>query len=414
MPGSVGAFGPLEIVGLVVVIAVLYTIAVNLITTWRSAMGAGSAHRRAMEQWHARVEQAKLKRAEAEKPEEGWAGFRKFKIGKKIPETKDLCSFYLVPHDNKPLPEFKPGQFLTFRLNIPGQPKPVMRCYSLSDAPRPDYYRVTIKRAPGLSSCFFHDVLKQGDILDVRAPGGDFFLDMNKDRPVVLLGGGIGLTPVLSMLNEITKRGMKLETWFFYGMKNGTEHAQKKHIETVAAANPNVKLNICYSQPDPAKDAQGRDYQHASRVTVDLLRKLLPSSNYDYYLCGPPPFMESLVTGLQKWGVPDENVHFEAFGPATVKKKEAASGAPKGTGKVTFAKSGKTIEWSGKETCILDFGEANGLKLNCGCRAGNCGECAVAIQGGEVEYGKSPSFKCDKGTVLTCLSVPKGDCTIDA
>ncbi len=120
-------------------------------------------------------------------------------------ETGDICSFYLEPHDRRPLPSFMPGQYLTFRLNIPGQAKPVIRCYSLSDGPKAEYFRVTIKKVgpppgkadgkPGLVSSHFHDQIEQGDIVDVKAPGGQFFLDPAEDTPAVLIGGGIGLTP---------------------------------------------------------------------------------------------------------------------------------------------------------------------------------------------------------------------------
>ncbi|MBI3271305.1 MAG: 2Fe-2S iron-sulfur cluster binding domain-containing protein [Planctomycetes bacterium] len=407
-----------EIFGAVIVGAVLLQLTLTLWSTIRGFAHQREQQRLALELWHERVAAAKVRKAEAEKVEEGWQGFRKFKIHKKVPEAKDIISFYLVPHDGKPLHEFKPGQFLTFRLKIPGQEKPTMRCYSLSDCFNNSYYRVSIKKAPGLSSCFFHDKLKVGDILDVRAPGGDFFLDLNKDKPVVLLGGGIGLTPVLAMVNAIVGKGKKLETWFFYGIKDGTEHAMKKHLEKIGLENPHIRMNICYSKPDPARDVKGRDYHHESRVSVDLLKKLLKTNQYDYHLCGPPAFMESLVGDLKKWGVPDADVHFEAFGPASVKKKEAPAAAAGGAAptsniKVTFAKSGKTVAWNPTAKCLLDFAEDNSVPADCGCRKGSCGTCAIAIKGGTTDYIKPPTFKCDPGTILTCLSVPKGDVAID-
>jgi len=154
----------------------------------------------------------------------GWNGTRKFLVSKKVLEAKDQCSFYFSPHDGRKLPPFEPGQFLTFRLDIPGQKKQTIRCYSLSDSPKSDYYRCTIKRVPpprdsdhepGLSSNYFHDFVEEGKILDVRAPGGHFYLDTKRQTPVVLIGGGIGLTPVLSMVNHIIDTGSKRETWFF-------------------------------------------------------------------------------------------------------------------------------------------------------------------------------------------------------
>ena len=132
------------------------------------------------------VERSRITKA---KEEGAWNGYRKFRVSRKIEEAKDQCSFYLTPHDGRSVPPFDPGQFLTFRLDIPDQNKPVIRCYSLSEAPKQDHYRVTIKRVPpprdkpeippGLSSNYFHDLVEEGKILDVRAPGGHFFQPVN-------------------------------------------------------------------------------------------------------------------------------------------------------------------------------------------------------------------------------------------
>jgi ferredoxin-NADP reductase len=219
------------------------------------------------------------------------------------------------PHDGKPLPGFKPGQYLTFQLNIPGKDKPTVRCYSLSDGPRGEYYRVSIKRCPaprgkpdippGLSSNFFHDHVKEGDILDVRAPGGHFFLDLEATGPIVLIGGGIGITPVLSMLNTLVADGtLKRQVHFFLGVRNSKDHPMKAHLEELNKLHDNLTLHVCYSGPED-KDVKDRDYQHGERVSIDLFKRVLPSNNFDFYLCGPPPMMESVVPGLEEWGVPE-------------------------------------------------------------------------------------------------------------
>ena len=245
---------------------------------------------------------------EKAKTELSWNGYRKFVVARKSPECADVCSFYLAPHDGKPLPPFHPGQYLTFQLTPPGQPKPIIRCYSLSDAPtHPDRYRVTIKRVPqGLSSNHFHDTIKEGDILDVKAPGGHFYLDLTTTHPVVLIAGGVGLTPILSMLNAIIASGQRREVWFFYGVRTRDEVIQKDHL---AQLPPEIHQHICASG-EPGGE----------RVSVDLFKRLLPSNNYHFYICGPPPMMSALTADLKAWGVPDERVHFEAFGPASVKK----------------------------------------------------------------------------------------------
>jgi len=367
---------------------------------------------------------------EREKNEFSWSGFRKFVIARKVPEGGGICSFYLQPHDGKPLPAFDPGQYLTFRLDIPGQPKQVMRCYSLSDSPKPDYYRVSIKAVPpprdkpdvpaGLSSNFFHDQLNEGDILDVKAPGGHFFLDTAKHTPVVLIGGGIGLTPVMSMVNRIVDIGSTRECHFFYGVRNSKEHVMKEHLERLAAEHENIHMHICYSSPGD-DDIEGKDYQYAERVGADLFKRVLPSSNYEYYFCGPPPMMNSLFEGLREWGVPENDINYEAFGPATVQKKKEADTkdkdpAPEGevAFEVQFEKSGVTVPWDASIGSILDFAEENDVDIDFGCRAGNCGSCITAIKSGDVDYLSEPGEKPESGSCLACISVPKGAIVLDA
>lgn len=363
---------------------------------------------------------------ERERQELSWSGFRKFRIAGKVLEADSICSFYFEPHDKRPLPGFLPGQYLTFQLDIPGQTKPVIRCYSLSDSPtRKEHYRCTIKQLPpprdkpeapgGLVSGHFHQNLEVGDIVDVKAPSGHFHLNVDGDGPVVLIGGGIGLTPVLSMLNYLTDNNSPREIRFFYGVRNSSEHVMKDYLNELAAKHPNVHLHICYSDPLPS-DEPGRDYQHNERVSVDLFKQVLPSNNYDYFLCGPPPMMASVTEGLEKWGVPDSRVHFEAFGPASVKKvSHPETVAQEGSGiEVEFARSGKKLTWDGSANSLLEFAEANGIAMDCGCRAGSCGSCQTAVRSGSVNYTKEPDFEAEDGSCLTCVSVPKSALSLDA
>lgn len=353
-----------------------------------------------------------------------WNGWRKFLVAKKVVECHDICSFLLTPHDKKALPDFLPGQYLTFNLDIPGQAKPVVRCYSLSDCPRHDAYRVTIKRIPprdktappGLVSSFFHEQVKEGDILDVKAPSGQFYLEPTGTGGVVLIGGGIGVTPVLSMLNALVRQNSQREIWFFHGIRNRAEHVMKEHLEAIARDNPNVHLQVCASQPD-ADYELGRDYHFKGRISVDLFKRLLPSSNFNYYLCGPGPLMQDVTEGLKEWGVPEKHIHYETFGPSSV-KKVAAVIAPEAKVPTDFAvqfkKSGKTVNWCGDHTSILDLAEANGINIPSGCRAGSCGTCQVAVFSGEIGYIEQSDFETNPGTRLTCIGAPKSDLVLDA
>ncbi|MFC1673390.1 2Fe-2S iron-sulfur cluster-binding protein [Pseudomonadota bacterium] len=361
-----------------------------------------------------------------------WKGLRQFKVARKVNENPnaDICSFYLEPVDRKALPGFMPGQFLTFNLDVTdpetGGPKVITRCYSLSDAPDPDYYRVSIKRAPaprdnpdappGLSSNHFHDNVHEGDILDVRAPGGHFYLEPGS-TPIVLIGGGIGITPVLSMLNTALSQGSTREIWLFYGLRNSGEHAMKKHLEALAADHDNFHLMVCYGDPLDT-DKKGVDYQHKGYVDVTLFRAVLNFRPYSFYLCGPPPMMENLVPALEDWGVPDPAINYEAFGPASLtrraRKEDTQSQDEAVEVSVTFSKSGKTLTWDGSDDTLLDFAERNGIEVDSGCRAGGCGMCQTKIESGEVSYRQSPDHDPDAGTCLMCVARPKQDLTLEA
>ena len=360
-----------------------------------------------------------------------WSGYRAFRVERKVVEdaAQSVCSFYLVPEDGQALPTFLPGQFLTFRLEVPapaGGTEQIIRCYSLSDAPRPDYYRVSIKRVaapvggavpPGRSSNFFHDHIAVGSHLQVRAPAGHFYIDRSA-APVVLIGGGIGITPMLSMLSWSLAEQPGREVWLFYGVRNSREPVMKDQLAALAAAHPNFHWRLCFSDPLP-EDVAGRDFHHAGRVDVALLRTQLPLKPYHFYICGPTPMMASLVTALEDWGVPDPHIHFEAFGPASIKRRSAAASATPSEATassivVNFAKSGKQLAWQPASGSLLEFAEANGISVNSGCRAGGCGTCQTTIRSGEVAYHQPPDYDPEPGTCLLCTCTPKTSVTLEA
>ena len=396
----------------------------------RSATHHRRQRQRELQLWDTRLETARLRQRQAARQEQwAWTGFRKFQVVRKQPESADqsIVSFYLQPHDQKPIPGFAPGQFLTFRLPVPGEAKPLVRCYSLSgppslDAPQPEY-RVSIKRVPanpkdpeskpGRCSNFFHDQVAVGDLLDVKPPSGHFVLDLEKDNPVVLIGGGVGLTPMISMLSAIVAANPQREVWFFYGVRHSREHAMADQMKQLAES-PNVRLHLCYSDPLDT-DRPGVDYHHAQRVSVDLFKQVLPSNNYEFYMCGPGPMMDSLTQDLAEWGVPADHVHLEAFGPSAPKKKAqtadpAAAGPP-----VTFRGSEVTAPWDPSLEHLWEFAQANGVSIESGCLQGNCGSCETAVLKGQVVYPQGPpSFEPQDGNCLPCCAQPAGPLELDA
>jgi ferredoxin-NADP reductase len=363
----------------------------------------------------------------------GWNGYRKFEIVRKELEAADVCSFYLAPHDGKSLTPFRPGQYLTFRLDIPGREKPVIRCYSLSDCSNPGCYRVTVKRVlpprdspmlpPGLVSSFFHEQLEPGDIIDIQAPNGHFVLDPKGERPAVLIAGGVGITPILSMAKSIAASGSGREFIVFYGVRNGSDHAFKRELQELEEY-PNCRLVVSYSGPTKDDEKrQGQQFQHQGWVNVELIKNYLDSTNYEFYICGPPPMMQAVSEQLAKWGVAASNIFTEAFGPATIKKVSASKTSKPGTGasaagqstcKVTFAKSGVSAQWDPVLENLLEFAEDQGVEIASGCRAGNCGTCVIAVKSGAVAYQTEPGVDPDEGSCLTCIAIPEGDLILDA
>jgi len=360
-------------------------------------------------------------------PERAWKGFRNFIVDKKVPESQTITSYYLVPEDGEPLPVYMPGQFLTFRLSIPGHPKPVIRNYSLSESPsHPEYYRVTIKREPHpeepevmSGSNYFHDLVEPGTRLQVAASRGDFFLNPQEETPVVLISGGVGLTPLISMLNAIVDSGKNRPTWFIHGTRNGIHHAMCKHMRRVAAENDNITVHIRYSQPRP-EDVEGRDYDSIGHLNVDLLIELLPNKDMDFYLCGPPPFMNSMLKELWGWGVAESRIRFELFGPAALLQEgtRARRGKKKKTSEeeafeIAFSESGITAKWNPEYENLLEFAEDQGIFPDFSCRSGICHTCQYELMKGKVDYNFEPLDPPYPGQVLLCCARPRSNLVIE-
>ena len=416
-----------QTIGVIIIGALLAQVVLFLVSTWHRVTYERQRRTLALELLRCRVEAARTLKVGQEDEKRFWGGFRKFVVRQKVRECHDVYSFYLAPHDRKPLPRFQPGQHLVFKLHIPDTTKPVVRCYSLSDSPtQSDYYRITIKRElspsdnpdvpAGLVSSYFHNHLQEGDILDVKAPSGKFFLDLTSAAPVAFVAGGVGITPLLSMLNSITEGAATTrEVWLFYGVSNGTEHIMKDHLAQLNHQYHNVHVHVCYSQPSDA-DVIGEDYDHSGRVSVDLLRGLLPSNNYEFFLCGPPAMMDSLTKQLKVWGIPEDKIFFEAFGSATVKKTAAPPPrlADATQVEVFFSKTGKRCQWDQKHGSLLELAEGNAVQIDFGCRAGSCGTCLTAIKAGDVTYMTEPGVAPEAGSCFPCIAIPKGHVTLDA
>ena len=365
-----------------------------------------------------------------------WPGWREFRVMRRGFEdtSNSQCSFYLQPVDGVPLPAFRPGQYLTFSVAVgsegisaAGTGRGLTRCYSLSDRPDASSYRITIKRMPppagrtdlppGASSNHFHDRVQEGDVLKVKAPSGHFFLDPDATVPAVLIAGGIGITPLMSMLRWCVIAQPLRPVHLYYGVRSSADHAFKSVLEELAGSHPAFGFHAVYSSPGP-DDVLGRDYQHAGRIDLELLRNTLPHGRHHFYVCGPPPMMQSMVSALREWGVKEDEIHFEAFGPASARPVGPATNEPLiatlTSLEVRLHRSDRTLEWDGQDANLLDFLERHGVPVDSGCRSGSCGTCETKLVSGEVHYADRPDYDVAKGHCLLCIGKPQSPLELDA
>jgi ferredoxin-NADP reductase len=364
-----------------------------------------------------------------------WPGWRDFRVVRREFEdaAQSQCSFHLQAVDGVPLTPFQPGQYLTFTLKTskgltgaPGSASTITRCYSLSDRPDPAAYRITVKRAQaptdrpdlpaGLASSYFHDRVHAGDVLQVKAPSGHFFMDSDASVPAVLIAGGIGITPMMSMLRWCIEAQPGRLVHLYYGVRCSEDHAFKRVLEDLAAAHPAIKLNVVYGSPG-ANDVLGHDYQHPGYIDVALLRRTLPHGRHQFYVCGPPPMMQSLVPALREWDVQAADIHFEAFGPASVRPTGPVSNEPAVANAasidVRLSRSGRTLAWDGQDANLLDFVERHGLAVDSGCRTGSCGTCQTRLRFGAVIYADKPDYDVPAGQCLLCVGRPQSALVLD-
>ena len=248
--------------------------------------------------------------------EGGWSGLRPFKVVEKQPESDIITSFQLKPMDGGPVMRHKPGQYLTILVDVPGRSRQ-KRNYSISSAPNDATYRISVKREKdGVVSNYLHDFITEGSVVPVAPPTGDFYLHEQSDRPIVLLSGGVGLTPMVSMLESIVDSGFDRPVYYVHGAQDGRVHAMGTHVRNLSRNRPHLRTSIFYDNPHE-RDEKGVHFDHRGFISIDWLSANTPMADADFYLCGPRPFLAAFVNGLAKAGVPRDRIHFEFFGPAS-------------------------------------------------------------------------------------------------
>ena len=349
--------------------------------------------------------------------------YRDYRVTRVAVESNNVTSFYLQPDSGERVPCHKPGQFLPIEIEpVPGGDK-LQRTYTISNAPDGLGYRLSIKRedAPsedvpvGQSSNYFHQHVSVGSSFRAMSPRGKFSLDESTNRPIVMLSAGVGITPMISMLEHLAKESNSCREpraiWFFHGARNRGEHAFSEQVREIARSLSCLETRIVYSQPG-ADDKPGVDYDLRGRVDLALLKRELPFDDYDFYMCGPAAFMESLHGGLKNLNVADERIHYEFFGAGAVFQSSKPDGISDQQASelspvpVIFKRSGIETTWEPSRGSLLDLAEAEGLQPEYSCRSGICQTCATAVLEGAVGYAEPPMVEPESGMALLCCCHP--------
>lgn len=341
--------------------------------------------------------------------------WRRFRIARIEDESTVIRSFYLEPDDGNVLLPFHAGQFATIRASLEGEP--VTRTYTVSSAPSDPYYRISVKREiHGAVSRHLHDRLTVGDLIDLKAPRGAFHIDPEEKRPAVLLAGGVGITPMVSMARHIAIEGLRirhLRRLTIVHSAKTTDHRAFANVFRDLEQGTGGQIRYISMISNPAPDQKpGEDFNGAGHITADVLRQVLPLDDYDFFLCGPPAFMQALYDTLRALGVRDGRISAEAFGPASLTRVPDEGASPLPTADeadgaiVRFSRSGFEQRWNKGEATLLELAESHGLNPEFSCRGGSCGTCATKLTSGAVAYRTAPTADLADDEILICCAVP--------
>lgn len=252
----------------------------------------------------------------------GWTGWRGFRVQRKQAESDEITSFYLVPADGGTVPAHQPGQYLSVKVFVPELGFSQPRQYSLSAAPGQGSLRISVKREghgevkpEGMVSNVLHAHVHEGDVIEVAPPMGDFVLHTGRANPVVLISAGVGLTPMVSMLEHLAAHEPEREVSFLHACRHGGVHAFREHVASLVSSHARASAVVYYETP---REQDQRRVYVEGRMDLLPMRERLPIDTADFYLCGPKPFMHAQMAALKAMGVADERIHAEVFGTGGV------------------------------------------------------------------------------------------------
>ncbi len=344
-----------------------------------------------------------------------WRG--QLRVGSIVTETPSVKTFRLLPsHNGRLLPfTFVPGQFLNVAFWIGGAR--MNRSYSISSSPtQREYVELTVRREPrGAVSRHIDDLLKVGDPIEAGGPVGKFTFNGTETDSIVLISGGVGITPMMSITRYLTERSWAGEIFFIYQCRTPADFIFANEVAALQQVNPKLHVAVAMSRPE------GTDWKGPrGHLTKDLLTQTVPNlALRRIHLCGPPSMMDGIKAILTDLGVPQEQIKTEAFG--AVKPALAAPGTAKPTvpstgPMVTFSKNNKSGKIHLGQT-VLELSEELGIGIEFSCRVGTCGVCKVKMTSGEVEMAVQDALEpADKsnGIILACQAKPKGDVAVEA
>ena len=345
-----------------------------------------------------------------------WRG--QLRVGSIVKETPNVKTFRLFPSPNdRFLPfTFRPGQFLNVAFWIGGAR--MNRSYSISSSPNErEHLDLTVRREPrGAVSRHINDLLKVGETIEAGGPVGKFTFSGTEADSIVLIAGGVGITPMMSISRYLTEQSWPGEIFFIYACRTPADFIFADEIAALQRRNPKLRVVVAMSR------AEGTDWKGPrGHLTKELLTQSVPDiASRRIHLCGPPSMMDSAKALLAELGVPPEQVKTEAFGTPTPAPAAAGttvkSTAPATGPLVTFSNNNKSSKIHVDQT-ILELSEELGIGIEFSCRVGTCGVCKVKMTAGEVEMAVEdaldPDDKTD-GIILACQAKPKGEVTVEA
>ena len=335
-------------------------------------------------------------------------------------ETHDVKTLRLASPDGQTIPfDFEPGQFVTFTLNIDGFEKPVKRSYTIASSPTEQYYfEVTIKREEfGVVSRYMHDAVEVGNTLSIKAPGGKFYFNGHGSNSVVLISGGVGITPMMSAVRYLTTTCWDGDIYFLFCTRTSNDFIFEQELKYLQARHPRLKVLVSMTQADGTSwmGPQGR-------FSSALINEFVPDiALKTAHICGPPAMMDATKDILSELGMPEANIKTEAFGGASPKKTatktEVAPNTPvNNTRQVRFSLSNAQAQ-AGTDETVLDVADGLDVDIENSCRAGSCGSCKVKLLRGdvdmEVDDGLEPEDRVS-GYILACQAIPKTDVEVEA